>query len=152
MPTVEITFTPSPAHVRTARLVALTVARRSGVPDELLDEVRLAVGEACTRAVGVHAAAAPEVPVRLRLSDDRDSFIVEVSDVGEAAGSDADAALADIEQLVGGEPGDPPGALPPGFGLAVIAGLVEDMAVLRADGGTTVRMSWPAGVGASAEA
>ena len=41
MATVEVTFTPLPAHVRTARLVATAVARRSGVDEALLDEVRL---------------------------------------------------------------------------------------------------------------
>ena len=51
MATVEVTFTPLPVHVRTARLVATAVARRSGVAESLLDEVRLAVGEACSRAV-----------------------------------------------------------------------------------------------------
>ncbi|MGD0559378.1 MAG: ATP-binding protein, partial [Streptosporangiaceae bacterium] len=54
MATVDVSFTPLPAHVRTARLVATAVARRSGVPDSLLDEVRLAVGEACSRAVEAH--------------------------------------------------------------------------------------------------
>ena len=56
MATVDVSFTPLPAHVRTARLVALAMARRVGVPEEMLDEVRLAVGEACSRAVGVHAS------------------------------------------------------------------------------------------------
>ena len=45
MATVEVSFTPLPTHVRTARLVATAVARRSGVAEALLDEVRLAVGE-----------------------------------------------------------------------------------------------------------
>ena len=39
MATVEMTFTPLPAHVRTARLVATAVARRSGVAEPLLDVV-----------------------------------------------------------------------------------------------------------------
>ena len=60
MATVDVSFTPLPAHVRTARLVALAMARRVGVAEETLDEVRLAVGEACSRAVGVHAVRAPD--------------------------------------------------------------------------------------------
>ena len=40
--------------MRTARLVGVAVARRAGVAEELLDEVRLAIGEACTRAVALH--------------------------------------------------------------------------------------------------
>lgn len=48
---VTLRFAPLPEHVRTARLVATAVARRIGLPDEQLDAVRLAVGEACARAV-----------------------------------------------------------------------------------------------------
>ena len=53
MSTVQLSFSPDPAYVRTVRLVAAAVARRAGVSDEVLDEVRLAIGEACTRAVAV---------------------------------------------------------------------------------------------------
>src|SRR5229473_3085992 len=65
MATVEMSFTPLPVHVRTARLVATAVARRSGVQEALLDEVRLAVGEACSRAVEAHRAHCPAEPVRI---------------------------------------------------------------------------------------
>ena len=54
MATVHLSFSPSPAHVRTARLVGVAVARRAGVADATLDEVRLAIGEACSRAVALH--------------------------------------------------------------------------------------------------
>jgi anti-sigma regulatory factor (Ser/Thr protein kinase) len=54
MSTVRLAFSPAPVHVRTARLVGVAVARRAGVAEELLDEVRLAIGEACTRAVALH--------------------------------------------------------------------------------------------------
>src|SRR5258708_39867124 len=69
MARVEVTFTPLSAHVRTARLVATAVARRSGLPETLLDVVRLAVGEACSRAVEAHAQHCPDEPVRGALSD-----------------------------------------------------------------------------------
>src|SRR5437763_12371782 len=100
MATVEVTFTALPAHVRTARLVALAVARRVGVADDLLDEVRLAVGEACSRAVGVNQGKSADVPVRMRLSDEQDRFIVDVVDVGPlvygAAGTDLDLELLSV--------------------------------------------------------
>ena len=66
MATVEVTFPPLPAHVRTARLVATAVARRSGIDESLLDEVRLAVGEACSRAVEAHRKHCPGQPIRVR--------------------------------------------------------------------------------------
>lgn len=50
---VTLQLPPSAAHVRTARLIAAAMARRAGVGDAVLDEVRLAVGEACARAVRV---------------------------------------------------------------------------------------------------
>ncbi len=80
MATVELSFTPLPAHVRTARLVATAVARRSGVDESLLDVVRLAVGEACSRAVEEHQLHCPAEPVRLSLTDSADRFEVEVTD------------------------------------------------------------------------
>src|SRR3954471_9842160 len=129
MPTVEVSFTALPAHVRTARLIALAVARRAGVDEQLLDEVRLAVGEACSRAVNVHQSAAPDAPVVMRLSDEQDRFTVEVVDKGalEDSGQGADLADLDPQSITSGEPPAPsdglPDLLPPGFGLAVISGL-----------------------------
>src|ERR1700723_1927403 len=80
MATVEVAFTPLPAHVRTARLVATAVARRSGVDEALLDEVRLAVGEACSRAVEAHRRHCPAEPIRIELTDQDQRFVVTVSD------------------------------------------------------------------------
>jgi anti-sigma regulatory factor (Ser/Thr protein kinase) len=146
MPTVEVRFTPLPANVRTARLVALAVARRAGVAEDLLDEVRFAVGEACSRAVGVHTGRASDEPVTMVLSDDADRFAVEVSDIGSVDDDSASPSAIDPDVL-----SDPQGAerdpevdvLPPGFGLAVISGLVETVDVQSTGNGTTVRMVWP---------
>lgn len=150
MATVEVTFTPLSAHVRTARLVATAVARRSGVPDALLDEVRLAVGEACSRAVEAHQAACPAEPVRVALTDRAGRFEVEVVNNGRSQVQvQADAGGA----ATAGQPADPlrspatdvgAGALvPAGFSLAVIAGLADDVQISETPAGTSVRMSWP---------
>ena len=84
MATVEVEFTPLPAHVRTARLVATAVARRSGVAEALLDEVRLAVGEACSRAVEAHRRHCPAEPIRIELNDLGGRFEVVVTDSAPA--------------------------------------------------------------------
>ena len=60
----RVRFTALPAHVRTARLVAAAVARRCGLDEAVLDEVRLAVGEACSRAVDAAPTALPRRPGR----------------------------------------------------------------------------------------
>jgi len=149
MATVEVTFTPLPAHVRTARLVATAVARRSGVDEALLDEVRLAVGEACSRAVEAHRRHCPAEPVKIEMTDQGERFVVVVSD---HAPTTATAAVGTNGHAVsqGAAPGataaiqgaDDPG-IPAGFGLAVISGLADDVRVSSTSSGVSVRMSWP---------
>ena len=138
MATVEMTFTPLPAHVRTARLVATAVARRSGVPEALLDEVRLAVGEACSRAVEVHQEHCPAEPVRVALTGAGERFEVVVTNT--AAGGDG---MAWPPQPVPEEQDSV--AAPAELGLAVIAGLADDVQVSRNGEGLSIRMSWPSG-------
>jgi serine/threonine-protein kinase RsbW len=139
--TVELRFSALPAHVRTARLVAAAVARRSGVEEAVLDEVRLAVGEACSRAVHLHRRYCPDRPVMVTLVDDPQVFRVVVAD--EAPSDDSDAV--GLEDLT--ETADLDDVVPPGVGLAVIAGLVDDVSVEQSGAtggqGVTVRMSWP---------
>jgi serine/threonine-protein kinase RsbW len=159
MATVEMSFTPLPAHVRTARLVATAVARRSGVDEALLDEVRLAVGEACSRAVEAHQEHCPAEPVRVALTGSDGRFEVVVTDT---AAQDAPAAGAgpgggENAQNGGGEGADgtagtgggrsaaaaPAQAVPAELGLAVIEGLADDVEIARTKAGLSIRMSWP---------
>jgi serine/threonine-protein kinase RsbW len=153
--TVELSFSALPAHVRTARLVAAAVARRSGVDESVLDEVRLAVGEACSRAVDLHQRHCPHEPVRVRLSDGVDEFEVEVSDRAPVPAADGGSALAALQDATGvADPraldGDGTGSasVDHGVGIAVISGLVDDVIVEPGARGTAVRMSWPAHPGA----
>src|SRR5690349_12120355 len=80
MATVELRFSALPEHVRTARLVAAAVARRARVDEAVLDEVRLAVGEACSRAVGLHRSVGIAAPVTVRLIEEEKQFSIEVGD------------------------------------------------------------------------
>ena len=141
--TVELSFSALPAHVRTARLVAAAVARRSGVDEAVLDEVRLAVGEACSRAVHLHRRYCPDRPVMVTLVDGPDMFRVAVSDEAPNDADDGETGIADLEENADLDAE----AVPPGVGLAVISGLVDDVSVepsTTADGrGLVVRMSWP---------
>ena len=146
MATVEVTFTPLPVHVRTARLVATAVARRSGVAESLLDEVRLAVGEACSRAVEAHLRHCPGQPIRVELTDDGEQFEVVVTDAVPEAADGNGAGSKDTSAGHGGSfavlDGEVPLQLPDGVGLAVIAGLADDVRIASAGPGTSVTMSW----------
>jgi anti-sigma regulatory factor (Ser/Thr protein kinase) len=157
MATVELTFTALPAHVRTARLVATAVARRSGVDESLLDEVRLAVGEACSRAVEGHQLYCPAEPVRLSLTDLADRFEVEVTDTC-APGARGPGGPGTVADPAGAGPADTDPAasaaaaaewgVPAGLGIAVIEGLADNVQISETAAGTSIRMSWPsAGTG-----
>jgi anti-sigma regulatory factor (Ser/Thr protein kinase) len=146
MATVELRFSAQPEHVRTARLVAAAVARRAGVDEAVLDEVRLAVGEACSRAVGLHRSHGITAPVRVVLTEEEKIFSIEVADEVPAAG-----ATAHDGPGTGGGGGVPSSEFYEGdaegedeMGLAVISGLVDDVEVTSGDEGGVIRMSWPA--------
>lgn len=167
MATVELRFSALPEHVRTARLVAAAVARRAGVDEAVLDEVRLAVGEACTRAVGLHMSTGVDRPVRVALTEDEKKFSIEVGDEVPSVPSTGTAEAAESARGVAGgsESGfaqglglqGPPDARDGGaseptgdedegngqMGLAVISGLVDDVEVTSDENGGLIRMSWP---------
>ena len=121
MGAVELRFTPLTSHVRTARLVAATLARRSGLEEEALDEVRLAVGETCARAVAIHRSLGLDDPIVVVFDDGPVAFSVQVEDRGQADTPEPE----------------------PGLGLAVVTGLVDDVVVERGPSGNRVRMVWP---------
>ena len=153
MALVELLLSPLPSHVRTARLVGVAAARRAGLEDEHVDELRLAVGEAASRAVGLHARHRPDVPVKITVSDDPTGLVVTVIDAGPAAGplpDDVAAGLLEGEETPEGEPveitGEPhhfEALVDPDVSLAVLAGLVDDVQVTPDAGGTSVAMRWP---------
>lgn len=124
MATVELRFRPSAEHVRTARLVAVAVARRAGFDEARLDEVRLAVGEICARAVRRCEAAGVADAVQVMLDDGAGNLAVDVVD---GAGTDAQAE----------EP----------VSLALVRGLADDVDLFEGPGGPggRVRLVWARG-------
>ncbi|GAB2929352.1 ATP-binding protein [Micromonospora polyrhachis] len=143
MATVRLSFSPAPVHVRTARLVGVAVARRAGVAEELLDELRLAIGEACTRAVALHNQYGLTDLVEVEMSD-VGMYTVRVID---RAPIEAGLGLTALppDELTNESLTDE--ALTTGVGFALLAGLVEDLQVRPVDEGigTQVRMVWPIG-------
>lgn len=123
---VSVSIARDPALVRTVRLVAAAVARRTTGDEDFVEEVRLAVGEACALLVGPdadRAASTGPVEVTMRL-ESRLHVVV------QAAGAVAveDAPTSDID---GVEP------------WALLRGMIEDFEIRRDDDGTALSMSWP---------
>jgi anti-sigma regulatory factor (Ser/Thr protein kinase) len=144
MATVELRFSALPAHVRTARLVAAAVARQAGVDESVLDEVRLAVGEACSRAVGLHVRNGVSHPVRVRLAQQEKRFVIEVGDgVPTPVTAHADSSAAEALSLAAGSGSSGGEQADDTMGLAVISGLVDDLVIGHDEDGGLIRMSWP---------
>ena len=93
MASASLRLPPAPEHVRTARLVAVAAARRAGLAEDTVDDVRLAVGEAVARAVLRHAAEGSEADVELVVRDDA-SFAVEVRDAAAPDRPEEDDGVA----------------------------------------------------------
>ena len=145
MAVVELLLSPLPSHVRTARLVVVAAARRAGLDDERVDELRLALGEACSRAVGLHARHAPERPVSVTIQDDPGRLTVTVTDAGPAAGPAPDDLAEGLLDVGGAAPGAPStdDLVDPDVALAVVTSLLDDVAVQAGPDGTAVTMRWP---------
>ena len=116
--TVALRFQAAPEHVRTARLVAVAVARRAGMDEVRLDEIRLAVGEVCARAVRRSLQSGkPGGDVVVELYDQGPTLDVVVTDGAGLAESEEESVslplvrgLADAVTLEDG-PGGPGGII-----------------------------------------
>ena len=123
---ISVSIARDPALVRTVRLVAAAVARRASQDEEFVEEVRLAVGEACALLVGQDSDARAQsgpVEVSMRLED---RLRVRVVASGTVAVSDP--PTSDID---GVEP------------WALLRGLIDDFDITLDEHLTALTMSWP---------
>ena len=121
MPTATVAIPPATEHVRVVRMVAGAAARRGRVPEELLDEIRLAVGEAVARVVLRHRRAGITEDVVVCLRDDPEAFEVEITDL-----TPMDLAHDDD-----------------GLSVALTQSLVPHSSVAPQDGHQVIRLVWP---------
>ncbi len=138
---VTITIARDPALVRTVRLVAAAVARRSAVDDAMIEEIRLAVGEACAVMIGIEeadldVAGAPTPGDGGSADTPADQVVVRLT---LDAGVDAaiEGRVADLSSDLAGLDLNP---------WALLHGLSDELSVQNDGGRTTVSMSWPAAV------
>ena len=143
MSVVRLDVAPDAAHVRVVRLVAVSLARLNGVDEEVVEDVRLAVGEACGRAVAAHVRAEVETPVVVDFEGER-GLTVTVSDtvaLPQATGAEAVALLAGVGAPAEDE--DYFEAAPEV--IALLEGLADTVTVNTGRAGTAVSLHWSAG-------
>ena len=86
MPAIEIAIPPRSVYVGVVRLAVASLARQVGLDEDKVDDLRIAVSEACTNAVLAHEEAGTNDPVIVRWADEADRLIVDVSGPIQARG------------------------------------------------------------------
>jgi anti-sigma regulatory factor (Ser/Thr protein kinase) len=112
--TVRLTFPPEPRLLGTIRLVVGVVARKAGMGEEGIEDLKVAVSETCAVAVGDLSRAGRLDPIEIDLVESADRFGIEVRDRAPPpttdSGDPADGEIDDRE-----------------LGLALIGALVDDL-------------------------
>ena len=117
---VRLRFRALPVHVRTARLVAVTVARRAGWSEDVVESVRQGVSEAC--ALALAGASTDEVVITLELEQEGPGLTARVWPVPTAPDDDDE-----------------------NLSRAVLAGLTDETGIEERDGHGVLRLSWVGG-------
>jgi serine/threonine-protein kinase RsbW len=132
---VELEIPARPEYIALVRLVVSSLASgRRVLADERVDDLKLAVSEACTNAIEAHGVLDVEERVRVRCHDSDDRFQVSIDDRGE--GFDPSSLpehppVTDPERL----------NFERGLGIPLIRTLVDEVDFDSTDSGTSVRMT-----------
>src|SRR5688500_3599161 len=86
MASVEIQIPPSPEYVGVVRLALGSLARSSGMDEESIDDLRIAISEACTNAVVAAEEGEDAEPITVEWDMGESALAVSIAGVG---GSDA---------------------------------------------------------------
>ncbi|HEV8652293.1 MAG TPA: ATP-binding protein [Actinomycetes bacterium] len=126
---VHLAFPPEPALLGTVRLVVGIVARKAGVDEEGVEDLKVAVSETCAVAVGDLTWAGLSTPIELDLVEEPGRLGVEVRDrapAGEHASSMPEDGEVDDRQ----------------FGLALVGALVDGLHSTTLEGGGHSTRFW----------
>jgi anti-sigma regulatory factor (Ser/Thr protein kinase) len=133
--TVRLAFPPQARLLGTIRLVVGIVARKAGIDEEGIEDLKVAVSETCAVAVADLARAELSSPIELDLIEDGERFGVEIRDRAPADGRKVGGF--DMEDLDDRQ-----------FGLALVGALVDGLDTAPLEGGGHRTRFWvrvPAG-------
>jgi serine/threonine-protein kinase RsbW len=130
-PELELEFPPKPEFVGVARHAVSALVRLHDVPEDLVQDAKLAVSEACNTAIADEPSGGQ--PIRLLASAEPDRLILEVIDPGGGVGRAVAGRPTEIDtdEL----PFDRVLSVP------IIRGLVDEVAVTPVEGqGVSLKM------------
>jgi len=119
VPELELELPPKPEFVGTARHAVSALVRLHDLPEDLVQDVKLAVSEACTTAIADEPGEG--LPIRLLASVETDRVVLEIVDLGTG-----------VERAVAGAPTEiDTDELPFDrvLSLPIIRGLVDEVAI-----------------------
>lgn len=126
---------PQAEHVRTARLFAAAAARHFSIVEERVDDLKVAISEACTNSFRAHKSANVADPVRIVAVPADDGVRFSVIDAGEGF---------EPEPMTDPDYTPPLGLFEGSLGLALIRTLFPDVQITRnAERGMTVSFVVP---------
>lgn len=131
---IELEIPSRPEYIGLARLVVSSLASgRRSLADDRIDDLKLAVSEACTNAIEAHAGMAIDDRVVVRWSEEDDRLEVAVCDRGhgfDPAALPEHPPITDPERL----------NFERGLGIPLIRTLVDEVEFAPSSAGTSVRL------------
>jgi len=91
MALVRLEIPPRSPYVGVVRLAVSSLARSAGLDEEKVDDIKIAVSEACANAVLNNEEAGVDDPVSITWDEDNGAVLIEVADRGptiDASGTD----------------------------------------------------------------
>ena len=129
---VRLEIPAQPAFVGVARSVVAAVASAvDGIDDDRLEDLRVAVSEACTNAVESHRRDAIDERVVITCTRESDQLLVCIEDSGNGFDPDAVPDPPELDD-------QPNAASERGWGIQLIQALVDDVTFRKAGEGTAV--------------
>jgi serine/threonine-protein kinase RsbW len=131
---VQLQIPPRSDHLALVRLLVEGAARIGGVlPDRRIDDLRLAVSEACANAFDAQVEESSDAAITIAIELDQDAIAVTVTDhAGGFAVEDVDPIPAATD----------PGRLrhERGLGIPLMRSLVDELTFTPTGDGTSVRL------------
>jgi len=127
-------------YIAMARMFAGSVARHYGCDEDVVEDVKVAVSEACTNSVKAHRESGTTEPIELRARETNGDLTFEIVDSGKGIDTEMQTAVSE------GSATPAAGLYEGSLGLTLIRSLFPGAEISRnLDRGTTVRFVVAAG-------
>ena len=94
MPLVQLEIPPRSPYVGVVRLTVSALARSAGIDEEKVDDLKIAVSEACANSVIAQEESGSDAPVEVTWDEDDRAIRIEVSDRGS---TQPDGSPSDVD-------------------------------------------------------